>query len=215
MNRRPDRLPTPAAALTLAAACLAAVLAGVGAGRAGEPGARYRWLVGIDGLHERIDDNSDTLVEVDTGQDSGGFQVGYRLSPTLLLRLYTTGADHATDAGGSDLRVETGVLELSVLLRRGHRLRPYLCGGVGGARVSSQRDVLEYEATGPAASLGTGLWWRFARHWSLHYGLRVVLINWEEERATIHLGDTDVTTSSPLDTSGATLQSGLGVAFWF
>ena len=183
--------------------------------RAVETGAAQRWMVGIDGLHERIDDRDDATVAVDTGEDSGAFQVGYRLSPTLLLRLYTTGADHATDAGDSDLRVTTGMLELAVLLRRGHRLRPYLCGGVGGARVSSRRDVLEYEADGAAVSLGTGLWWRFARRWSVHYALRAVLINWEEQRAILHVGDDAVSTTSPLDTSGASLQSGLGIAFWF
>ncbi len=175
-----------------------------------------RWLVGLDGLHERIDDRSDTVVAVDDGQDSGALQVGLRVGPSLLVRLYSSGADHRTNAGDADLRLEFAVVEAVVLLRDGQRLRPYLCGGVGGGRASSRRDVLEYEATGPAVSAGAGAFWDFARRWAVHGAVRIVAVNWEQERAVVHLPDgTDLVSESPLDTSGVTAQTSLGIVFRF
>ena len=174
-----------------------------------------RWLIGLDGLSSHIDDNEDeNNISVDEEAGGVGFQVGYRFSPTFMLRLYASAADHETNDADVTIRFGGAQFEAVYLFRDGRAFRPYLFGGLGGFMLESQQSSLLYEAEGAGLSFGTGAHYFVSGSVSLHGSLRLEAVNWNKVRATYSGPGGDIAVETPVEESGYASKLSLGVAFW-
>ncbi len=195
-----------------AALAIALVLAAGGA--AAQDG---RWMIGLDGLSSHIGDNDDEpAISVDEQAGGGALQVGYRFSPTFMLRLYGGGADHGTSDPDIDIRFMSSFLEGVFLFGESRPFRPYLFGGLGGFQLESQQGDLLFEANGAGISFGAGAHYLVGRSVSLHGSLRLEAVNWDKASVTYEAPDgSTLSVETPVDDSGFASKLTLGVAFWF
>jgi opacity protein-like surface antigen len=197
-------------ALILIALALAACLAAAPAAAGG------RWMLGLDGLSSNIQDNNEEdNISVEEKAGGVGFHVGYRFSPSFMLRLYGGSADHATTNPDVDIRFGSGLLELAYLFREGQAFRPYLFGGAGGFTLESQQESLLFKAEGAGVSFGGGVNYHVSKTISLHGSLRLEAVNWSKLSATITLNDgSELAGATPIEDSGFASKATFGVAFW-
>jgi hypothetical protein len=196
--------------LTMTTLLLAALLAAGGA--AAQDG---RWLLGLDGLSSHIEDNNEEDIFV-VDEQSGGLalQVGYRFSPSFMLRVYGGAAEHATNIDGIDIAFLGSLLEGVYLFGDGNAFRPYLFGGLGGFKLESRQDALLYEADGAGISFGGGAHYLLGGTVSLHGSLRLEAVNWNNVSVTYEDDSGAVSIETPVEESGFASKVTLGVAFW-
>lgn len=194
---------------TILTTVLLALLLAPGAAEAGG-----RWLIGLDGLSSRVEDNDqEDAVSIEETAGGGGIQIGYFLNRNLLLRLYVGGADHATSDSDVEIVFAGGLIEAAYLFRAEHALRPYVFGGMGGFAIDSQRESLEYQAQGVGTGLGLGVFYDLGRRVSLHGSLRIEAVNWETVSVTYTApGGTEVDVETPVEDSGLASKLTLGLA---
>lgn len=172
-----------------------------------------RWAIGIDGLRSIIGDTEeDEFVLVDEEAPGAAFQVGYMVSPSLQLRLYTGAAAHPTAFDGLNVTYGSGTIDLVYLFRQGAGFRPYIAGGLGGFTLESQVGSFKFETEGGGAALGIGFHWHLNRRLALHGQVRSEAINWKLARATNEAGEI---LETPVEWSGSAGKVALGLAVWF
>lgn len=174
------------------------------------------WLIGLDFLSNRAgdeDDYEDFRIEETGG--GAALQVGYRFTPSFLLRLYMSGARHETSYADVDVTFAGGLIEAMYLFRPEQAFRPYLFGGVGGFQAEAEENALTYSTEGPGASFGGGLYYWFNPHVSLHSSARIELVNWDKATYSIDTGTGTIEAEVPVDDSGSAAKLTLGMAFWF
>jgi len=196
--------------LTLTALALAATLA------ANPAAAGDRWLIGLDGLSSQIEDNNDEdSISVEEKASGGAVQIGYRLSPNFMLRIYGGGVDHPTSDPEVDIRFVSGLFEGVYLFREGQSFRPYMFGGTGGFTLESQQESLLYKAEGWGVSFGGGAHYLVSSRVSLHGSLRLEAVNWNKVSVTYTAPDgSELAVETPVEESGFASKVTLGVAFW-
>lgn len=188
----------------------------------GEPLEEGRWIIGLDFLssHVGAEDPTDPIPEgaiysdeVGTG---GALHIGYGFSPTFMLRLYMSGAQHESTDPDLNFELSAVALEAVYIFRAGQPLRPYLFGGFSGFATKGQHGDYNYEATGAGATCGTGLYYFLSRVVALHFAIRGEFVILEENEPQITLpGGGTVDTDAPFEWSGIAGKFSLGVAFRF
>lgn len=173
------------------------------------------WLIGLDALSSTIgrDENADVIV-VDETAGGGAFQVGYLVTPTFLLRLYSGIADHPTNVTDLSVRFSGATVDAAYLFRSGARLRPYVFGGLGGFRLDSQQNELRYEAKGPGFAFGGGAHLELGSRVTLHGSLRIEGVNWNEVRASYTTPQGTVSIEQPVKDSGVATKLTIGIGIW-
>jgi hypothetical protein len=189
---------------------------------ASEGGAEGRFIVGLDffsshiGADDPTSETSPEAVFVEEVGQGGALTFGYLITPTFLLRLYLSGAEHDATDPDFDFRFSGGTFEGAYLFRPGRPLRPYLFGGLGGFTVKAEQDALEYETTGPGMVLGAGLYYFLSAHFAMHFSVRGEFINWDKAKARLTLPNgSAIETETPIEESGGAAKIGLGIAFRF
>lgn len=174
------------------------------------------WMIGLDFLSNRAgdeDDYEDFRIEETGG--GAALQVGYRFTPSFLLRLYMGGAVHETNYADVEVTFAGGLIEAVYLFRPDQSFRPYVFGGLGGFQAEAKEDALTYSTEGPGASFGGGLYYWFGPHVSLHSSARIELVNWDTATYSIDTGSGTIEAKVPVDDEGSAAKLTLGVAFWF
>ena len=171
-----------------------------------------RWLIGLDGLSSRVEDNdAEDALSVEEQADGVGLQIGYNLNPNFMLRLYVGGADHATSDEDLEIVFAGGLLEAVYVFRAGRALRPYVFGGIGGFGIESRQDHLTYQAEGVATGFGVGAFYDLGRRFALHGSLRLEAVNWETVNVTYHQdGGSELIIETPVEDSGLATKATLG-----
>ncbi len=208
-----------------AALCLVLLSAVGGApvlaqGGAGDQDPGGRWFLGVSAVSSHIGaddeqpDDPPGLVYVDEVGGGIALEAGYAITPTFLLRLYLSGAQHETSDPDIDYRLGGASVEGMILFNPGRPLRPYVVGGLGGFRMESDQDGYDYEVNGGGAILGGGLRYALGRIVALDFGLRAEFINWQEERVVVDLpGGGSAVLENPVEGSGTAGKFTLGVIF--
>jgi hypothetical protein len=222
-HRRRDQRPQQLLRILLIPVLAATFLSGLAPGWAhadgnGSAEGARRWQLGIAALSSHIgaDDPPPNpqpgAIYVDEVGGGIALHLGYALSPAFLLRLYVSGAVHETSNPDVDFGLGGGTIEGLYLFRPGQHLRPYILGGLGGFKMSSDQASVSFEATGGGAVFGTGLQYLLGRVVALDFCLRGEWINWDETKATIelHSGDS-LTTTTPVDESGGAAKITFGL----
>ena len=175
-----------------------------------------RWMLGVDGVADKLDENTDQdAVHLDEQTDGGAFQVGFLLSRSFQLRLYLSGAEHGTNADEAKVRLGGATLEAVYLFRPGASFRPYLFGGLGGFQAKTAKGPLSLKTEGGGMTFGAGAHWHLGRVVSLHFSGRVEAINWDSFSSTLVLPDGEtVEVETPIDDSGVVGKFTLGLGFW-
>lgn len=174
-----------------------------------------RWLVGLDMISSTIGKNPDAVVvTVDETAPGGALQIGYAVTPSFTLRLYAAGADHPTSDPDIAIRFGGATIDAVFFFREGHRVRPFIFGGLGGFAIESQRANLIYKAEGPGMSLGGGVQAMLGGRVFLHGAVRLDQVNWNQESVTYTVNGDSTTITSPVDSSGSAAKLSLGVGIW-
>jgi len=174
-----------------------------------------RWLIGLDGLSSHVEDN-DEEDNISIEEQAGGaaLQVGYRFSPSFMLRVYGGGANHPTSDPNIEIRFIGSLLEGVYLFGDGHAFRPYLFGGIGGFKLESQQDALLFAVEGAGISFGGGAHYLVSGSVSLHGSVRLEAVNWNKASVTYSGPGGDIAMEAPVEDSGFASKVTFGVAFW-
>lgn len=188
-------------------------IAGAGPARAQTP--ERRWLLGFDAVAGTIDDN-ETTADIAINQKAGGLglQLGYRLTPSFMLRLAAIAADHETTDPDVSIRVAGGTLDAVFLFRDGNPFRTYLFAGLGAYQAASRQAALSYSVRGPGVAFGVGAFRRLGDCATLHGALRVESVNWEKSGATWEQSGSRSDVAAPIEEDGWTSKVLVGVGFW-
>lgn len=180
------------------------------------------WMVGLDfgtshiGAEDPSPGDPANSVYVDETGGGGTLLVGYGFTPSFVLRLNVSGAQHDTSDPDTEFWISSGTIEGLYLFRNPEPLRPYVMGGVGGFSMRSRRDELDFEVTGPGAVVGAGLVYFLGKHFALDFGVRGDFINWEESKATFKFPDgSTASVATPVEGEGSAAKFLFGAGWWF
>jgi hypothetical protein len=179
------------------------------------------FLLGLDlhyskiGAEEESESSGDNSVFVD--EDGGGVTilVGYGFTPSFALRLAGSASNHETSDSDVEVIYSNSLIEAMYIFREAAPLRPYILGGIGGARLESRDDPFRYETTGSCADLGFGFLYFTGEHFAIESALRLEFVNWDKATASLETDHGTVTVETPVEDEGSALKVLFGVNYWF
>ncbi len=159
-------------------------------------------------------DPSPDVVFVDQNGGGADLFLGWGFGPSFPVRLSVCGAAHETSDPDIEVTYTGITIDGMYLFRNPEPLRPYLYGGIGGFALTSRRDALDWETSGPGILFGGGLLYFCGDTFALDFSARAELVNWERTRATWHLPAGDATAETPIEEEGSAAKILVGVSWW-
>ncbi|NNF06313.1 MAG: outer membrane beta-barrel protein [Candidatus Eisenbacteria bacterium] len=175
------------------------------------------WHLGIHFLSNNIGTErpvSENAFAVEEDGGGGSLFIGYDFTPVFGLRLAFANARHETNFVNNEVDHASATLEAHFRFNEGRQTRPYLFGGIGGASLINAAEPIETEVTGGVAVLGGGVQYQFSRRFSLDFGARLDMINWNEVRVTAEGNNGDrIELSDPVEEDGSAFKLMLGLVW--
>jgi opacity protein-like surface antigen len=180
------------------------------------------WSLGLDfvldfiGAEDPGPESSPDAIYVNETGGGLAFHLGYAFTPVFGLRLTAIGAGHETTRDGISVSNASVTLEALVRFLHGKRFQPYALGGLGGATLQFNNEVLDTRTSGGTAVVGGGVQYHLSRHLALDLAGRLDLINWDKVEVTATLPDgSKAQLENPVDESGSAAKLMLGLVWNF